>query len=90
MQNLIKANATKIASIAHNGYAQAIFPVHTMSDGDTIFVLSTNEVEAMSDAVGVLATHAMGKAINKAVLSSQECYGLPSTNSIKGAIKDEK
>lgn len=44
----------------------------------------------MSDAVGVLATHAMGKAINKAVLSSQECYGLPSANSIKGAIKDEK
>lgn len=87
---LDKSQCNKIASIAHNGYAQAIFPVHTMSDGDTIFVLSTNEVEAMSDAVGVLATHAMGKAINKAVLSSQECYGLPSTNSIKGAIKDEK
>lgn len=29
--------------------AKSIDPVHTMSDGDTIFVLSTNEVDGMVD-----------------------------------------
>ena len=35
---LTKAQCTKIAGISHNGYAKSIDPVHTMSDGDTIFV----------------------------------------------------
>lgn len=64
---LDKAQCTKIAGIAHNGYARAIQPVHTMSDGDTIFVLSTNEVEVMPDAIGILATDLMAKAVNRAV-----------------------
>ncbi|MFR9254099.1 MAG: hypothetical protein ACLVJ6_00360 [Merdibacter sp.] len=67
-----------MASIAHNGYADAIFPVHTMSDGDTIFTLAVNEVDAMPDVVGALAVHVMGKAINRAVLAAEAAYGLPS------------
>lgn len=73
---LTKAQCTKIAGIAHNGYARAIHPVHTMSDGDTIFVLSTNEVEATPDVVGVLATETMANAIKRAVLKAQSAYGL--------------
>lgn len=75
---LDKAQCTKIAGIAHNGYARAIHPVHTTSDGDTIFVLSTGEVDAMSDAVGILATEMMAKAINRAVKASEGAYGLKS------------
>lgn len=73
---LDKAQCTKIAGIAHNAYARAIHPVHTMSDGDTIFVLSTGEVEVMPDAVGILATDMMAKAINRAVRASKCAYGL--------------
>lgn len=73
---LDKAQCTKIAGIAHNGYARAIHPVHTMSDGDTIFVLSTGEVEAMPDAIGILATEMMAKAINRAVKHAKGAYGL--------------
>lgn len=80
---LDKSQCNKIASIAHNGYADAIFPVHTMSDGDTIFTLSLQEVEAMPDVVGTLAVYAMGKAINRAVLSAQAAYGLPAAASIR-------
>lgn len=69
---LNKAQCTKIAGIAHNGYARAIQPVHTMSDGDTIFVLSTNEVEVMPDAIGILATDLMAKAVNRAVKKSRQ------------------
>lgn len=75
---LDKAQCTKIAGIAHNGYARAIQPVHTMSDGDTIFVMSTNEVEVMPDAVGVITTEMIAKAINRAVKAANSAYGLKS------------
>ncbi len=80
---LDKSQCNKIASIAHNGYADAILPVHTMSDGDTIFTMALQEVNAMPDVVGTLAVYAMGKAINRAVLSAQAAYGLPSAASIR-------
>lgn len=79
---LDKAQCTKIAGIAHNGYARAIHPVHTMSDGDTIFVLSTNEVEIMPDAVGILATEMIAKAINRAIRAATSAYGLKSYQDI--------
>jgi len=73
---MTKAQATKIASIAHNGYARAIRPVHTMVDGDTIFVLSTGEVEVQLDAVGALAAEVMARAINRAAMEARPAYGL--------------
>lgn len=73
---LDKAQATKIAGIAHNGYARVIRPVHTMSDGDTIFVLGTGEIEMQSDVVGILATDMMAKAIQRAVKKADSAYGL--------------
>lgn len=80
---LDKAQCTKIASIAHNAYAKAIRPVHTMSDGDTIFVLSTGEVEVLPDAIGVLAVKVMEEAIYRSIKCADSAYGLKSYNSIK-------
>lgn len=40
-----REQANKLASICHNGLARSIKPVHTMFDGDTLFVLSTAEKE---------------------------------------------
>ena len=79
---LDKAQCTKIAGIAHNGFARAIHPVHTMSDGDSIFVLSSGEVEVMADAVGMLATEMMAKAIKRAVLHAESAYGLPAHSDV--------
>ena len=73
---LTKTQANKLASIAHNGYARAIRPVHTMADGDTIFVMATGEVEVMPDAVGALATEVMARAINRAARTTEPAYGL--------------
>lgn len=73
---LTKSQANKLASIAHNGFARAIRPVHTMADGDTIFVMATGEVEVMPDAVGALATDVMARAINRAVRMAEPAYGL--------------
>lgn len=73
---LTKTQATKLASIAHNGYARSIRPVHTMADGDTIFALSTAEVDVMPDAVGALAAEVIARAVNRAVLAAKPGYGL--------------
>ena len=43
-----KSQATKLASMAHNGYARTMRPAHTMVDGDTIFALSTGCVDRKS------------------------------------------
>lgn len=73
---LTKSQANRLASIAHNGLARAIRPVHTMADGDTIFVMATGEVKAMPDAVGALAADVTARAINRAVRMAEPAYGL--------------
>ncbi len=40
---LDKVGANKLASIAHNGFAKAISPVHTDFDGDTMFCLCSGK-----------------------------------------------
>ncbi len=73
---LTKNQANKLASIAHNGFAKVIDPVHTSADGDTIFVMATGEVEVGPDALGALATEVMARAINRAGRLAQPAYGL--------------
>ena len=38
---LTKAQARKVAAVAHDGLARAVAPVHSMVDGDTIFCLAS-------------------------------------------------
>lgn len=42
---LTVAQAKRTASAAHDGLPRALSPVHTLADGDTIFVLATGEAE---------------------------------------------
>ncbi len=74
---LTKAEATKVASTTHDAYARAIKPVHSSNDGDTIFCLSSNEIDTDPDIVAFLSTEAMEQAIVSAVLHAQGAGGLP-------------
>lgn len=67
-----KTELTKIAGMAHDGYARTINPVHTLFDGDTIFSLATNKVKANINLVGALSAEAMSMAIANAIYKSQE------------------
>ena len=67
-----KTELTKIAGMAHDGYARSINPVHTLFDGDTIFALATNKIEANINLVGALAAEAMSMAIANAIYSLGE------------------
>ncbi len=64
---LTKAQAKKVAMMAHNGYARAICPVHTSADGDTIFAMAKGTVSAHIDVVGAMAAEVMAKAVRRAV-----------------------
>lgn len=44
--SLTKAQANKLATMAHDGLARCIRPVHTMTDGDTLFALATGAAGA--------------------------------------------
>lgn len=73
---LTKAQATKVSQVTHDAYARCIKPVHTLSDGDVVFTMASDEVPAQTDLVGMLATEAMERAIRTAVRSTGDAYGL--------------
>ena len=82
---ITKAQATKTASTVHDAYARAIKPVHTLNDGDTVFCLASGEVEALPDAVSIIATEAMQHAIVRAATTADAACGLPSAKSRAGS-----
>ena len=79
--NLDKAQMNKVAAMASNGLARTIRPVNTSMDGDSIYALSTGKVKSSPDVVGTIAAYVMGKAINRAVLETEEKYGYKSAQS---------
>lgn len=73
---LTKAQATKVAQMAHDGLARVIRPAHTMFDGDTIFALATGERTADVTMVGAFAAEVMAEAIVRAVKMAAPAGGL--------------
>ena len=81
---LTKAEAKKIAQLTHNALARTIYPVHTMLDGDTIFVLGTGDRQYPLDYLGQLATEVMEQAIVNGVKMAQSMGPLESYQSLRG------
>ncbi|HQQ70120.1 MAG TPA: P1 family peptidase, partial [Alicycliphilus sp.] len=70
---LTKLQAQRLAVAGHDGLARAINPVHTMSDGDTLFTLATG-VREQHPGMMVLATmaaEAVARATVRAVLAAR-------------------
>lgn len=72
---LTKTQCNKLASILHDAYARCIKPVHSSSDGDTIFVMSTCQVKGAFDSVGVIGAKILEEAIVDGVKSAKTDYG---------------
>jgi L-aminopeptidase/D-esterase-like protein len=73
---LSKAEANRLAALAHHGLARAIDPL-TMADGDTLFALATGRAGVPADLtlLGVLAAEAVARAIRNAVCSASPLAG---------------
>ncbi len=70
---LTKAQAKRLATCAHDGFARAIVPVHTAMDGDTIFALATGKVAGEANMIQLCAcaSEVMARAICNAVHMGQ-------------------
>ena len=84
---LTKAQAQKVAQMAHDGFARAISPAHTPSDGDTIFALSTGTRpgEANVALIGALAAEVMADAILRAATQATGLPGYPAARDLIAA-----
>lgn len=81
---LTKSQCKKISQMAHDGYAKSIFPIHTPHDGDTIFTMSTGEIDVDNDVtlLGSLATEVVQESIIKAIKNAQSVKNIISYNEL--------
>jgi L-aminopeptidase/D-esterase-like protein len=82
---LNKAQATKVAQMAHDGLAMAIRPVHTMLDGDTVFALATGKPQkntADVTVIGAIAADIMAQAVVRAVQRATGLGGIPAASEL--------
>jgi L-aminopeptidase/D-esterase-like protein len=70
---LTKAQAHRLAQVAHDGLARSINPVHTMSDGDTLFALGTGKAgrPAGMMLLSTLAAEVTAHAVVRAILAAK-------------------
>ncbi|SFH72263.1 L-aminopeptidase/D-esterase [Tindallia magadiensis] len=81
-----KSQMTKIASMAQNGIARSIRPSHTMVDGDTIFAMSSGDIEADTSLMGVMAAIAVERAIIDGVTKAEDLAGIPCAKTFKTSL----
>jgi L-aminopeptidase/D-esterase-like protein len=81
---LTKAEATKVAQMAQDGYARAIYPAHGAWDGDVIFSLATGSFEGDADLtqLGALAADVVAEAILRAVRKATGLEGIPAVSDL--------
>lgn len=86
--SLTKAEATRMAQMAYDGYARAISP-HTAFDGDTIFALATGVRSARADlsTIGALAAEMMADAIVRAARQATSIPGYPAARDLQHLLE---
>jgi len=74
---LTKAQAQKLAQMAHDGLARTINPAHTMGDGDALFMLGTGASgsECPVTMLGALAAEVTAAAVLNAVRHASALSG---------------
>jgi L-aminopeptidase/D-esterase-like protein len=81
---LTKTQATRVAQMAHDGYARAISPSHTPNDGDAIFAIATGSIgNGDVGRIGELAAEAMADAIVRAARQATGVAGYPALRDMR-------
>jgi L-aminopeptidase/D-esterase-like protein len=82
---LTKTDATRVAEMAHDGFARAIVPVHTPVDGDTIFAVATGSKTGSADVgqIGALAADVLAEAIVRAARQATGVAGFPAARDLR-------
>ncbi len=80
---LTKTETNRLATVAHDGFGSAIWPVHTRGDGDAVFALATGQLAIeRSDLTSIeaYAARATERAIISAVEHAEGLGGFPSAS----------
>lgn len=82
---LTRAQARKVADMAHDGFARAIVPAHTMNDGDTVYAVATGSYagEVNMTVIGALGAEMMADAILRAVREATGVPGYPAVRDLR-------
>jgi L-aminopeptidase/D-esterase-like protein len=82
---LTKAQATALAQWADDGYVRAIWPIHTMADGDAVFALATGTKQGEVDllTLGALAADVMSTAVMRAATQATSLPNLPAVRDLR-------
>jgi len=75
--SLTKAECSRLATVAHDGLARAIRPVHSMLDGDTIFAVATGR-----DPLAPAGDRARNALLNSLLIAAADCFAVACTNAI--------
>lgn len=87
---LTKAEANRLAQMAHSGLARTIRPAYTMGDGDTVFALALGQEEAPTQGalglslLGAMAAEVVAQAVLRAVRQAESLAGLPAVRDLEG------
>ncbi len=74
---LTKSECSRVATVAHDGLARAIRPVHSMLDGDTIFAVATGR-----DEMPPAPDRARNVMLNAILAAAADCFATACTNAI--------
>jgi L-aminopeptidase/D-esterase-like protein len=82
---LTKAQASYLAQMTDDGYARAIWPIHTIVDGDTVFAIATGSRAGEPDmmTIGALAADVMATAVIRAATQATGLPQLPAVRDLK-------
>jgi L-aminopeptidase/D-esterase-like protein len=82
---LEKTPLTKVAMMANCGAARAIRPYHTTGDGDSLFAVSTRQLQRPNlqlTVLGALAADVVAEAIVRGVRAARSVSGWPSASGV--------
>jgi L-aminopeptidase/D-esterase-like protein len=79
---LSKAEASKLADVAHDGLARAIRPAHSMSDGDSIVALATGAHELGDGPAAMRSASSRHRALNLLLAAAADTFAAACTHAV--------
>ena len=82
---LTKAEASRLATAAHDGLARAVRPAHAMFDGDSIFALATGRDALPDEAARYRAAESRSGRLNQLLDAAARCFAAAVTDALLAA-----
>jgi L-aminopeptidase/D-esterase-like protein len=82
---LTKAEAAKLAAVAHDGLARAVRPAHSMFDGDVVFALATGQHELPSGPIRFRDVSGRPGRLNAILDAAARCFAVACADAVVSA-----